>query len=101
VFELIALFALVAGAITIFCAIGLVLFLVKLVFKIVLIPIKLAGGLVLGILGVIAAIVLGLIALPILAVLVPLFAVVAVVGCVLAVIAAIGWLGFHTLAWIF
>ena len=100
-FELIALFALVAGAVAIFGAIGLVLFLVKLVFKIVLLPIKLASGLILGVLGIIAAVALGLIALPILAVLVPVLAVVAAVGCVVAVIAAIGWVGFHTLAWIF
>src|SRR5688572_8047463 len=54
VFELIALFALVAGAVALFGAIGLVLCLVKLVFHIVLIPIKLASGLILGTLGIIA-----------------------------------------------
>ncbi len=48
-----------------------VLLLVKLVFKIVLFPIKLAGGLIFGVLGVIGAIVLAVVALPLLAVLIP------------------------------
>ena len=97
----IALLALMAGAMTVFAAVAVVLFLVKLVFKIALFPIKLAGGLIFGVLGVIAAIVLAVVALPLLAVLIPVLAVVAIVGCVLAAIAGVCWLGFHTLAWIF
>ncbi len=63
----IALFALVAGAMTVFAAIAVVSLVVKLVFKIVLFPFKLAGGLVFGVLGVIGAIVLAVVALPLLA----------------------------------
>jgi hypothetical protein len=101
VLEFIATFALIAAATAVFAGFALVLFLVKLVFKVALIPIKLAGGLILGILGVVAAVVLAVVALPLLAVLVPIAAVVAIVGCVVAAIGAVCWLGFHTLAWIF
>ena len=97
----IATFAVIAAAVTIFAVVGLLLFLVKLVFKVALFPIKLAGGLILGTLGVIAAVVVGIVALPLLAVLVPVIAVVAAVGCVVAAIAAVCWLGVQTLAWIF
>jgi hypothetical protein len=97
----IALLALMAGAMTVFAAAAVVLFVVKLVFKIALFPIKLAGGLVFGILGVIGAILLAVLALPLLAVLVPVLAVVTIVCCVVAAIAGVCWLGFHTLAWIF
>ena len=97
----IALFALVAAATMVFAGFALLLFVVKLVFKIALFPIQLAGGLILGVLGVIAAVVLAVVALPLLAVLVPIVAAVAVVGCVVAAIGAVCWLGFHTLAWIF
>jgi hypothetical protein len=101
VLEFIATFAVIAVAMTIFAVFGLLLFLVKLVLKVALFPIKLAGGLILGVLGVIAAIALGIVALPLLALLIPVLAVVAAVGCVVAVVAGICWVGFHTLAWIF
>ena len=97
----IATFAVIAAAVTIFAVFGLLLFLVKLVFKVALVPIKLAGGLILGVLGLIAAIAFGVVALPLLALLVPVLAVVAAIGCVVAVVAGICWVGFHTLAWIF
>ena len=100
-FGFIALLALMAGAMTICAAIAVVVLLVKLVFKVALFPIKLAGGLIFGVLGVIGAILFAVVALPLLAVLVPVLAVVAIVGGVLAAIAGVCWLGFHTLAWIF
>ena len=98
---LIALAALITGAAVIAMTVGLVLLALKLVFKIVLFPFKLAGGLLFGVLGVIGAILLAVVALPLLAVLVPVIAVVAVVGCLFAAVAAVCWLGFQTLAWIF
>ena len=55
-FGFIALLALMAGAMTICAAIAVVVLVVKLVFNVVLFRIKLAGGLIFGILGVIAAI---------------------------------------------
>jgi hypothetical protein len=100
-FGLIALFALMAGGVALFAAFAIVLLVIKLVFKIALFPIKLAGGLIFGVLGLIAAVVVAVVALPLLAVLVPVLAAVAVVGTVLATVAGICWLGFHTLAWIF
>jgi len=100
-FGLIALFAMMAGAVTLFAALAVVLFAIKLVFRIALFPIKLAGGLVFGVVGLIAAVVVGVVAVPLLAVLVPVLAAVALVGTVLAMVAGVCWLGFHTLAWIF
>jgi hypothetical protein len=101
VFELIALFTLLAGAATVLVAMAVVVGLVKLMWKIVLFPFKLAGGLLLGVLGVVGALVLGVLGVALFAALVPVAAVVGVLGFVVALIAAIGWLGFHTLAWIF
>ena len=53
-----ALVALVAGAAAIAMAVGVVLLVLKLVFKIVLFPIKLAGGLLFGVLSLIGVILL-------------------------------------------
>ena len=100
-FEILTFFAFFFGIVVLVLALSVVALLLKLLFKIAVIPLKLAGGLLVGALALFVLIPLTLFAVPVAVLAIPALVVVAVICSVLCVLAAMMWLGFHTLAWIF
>lgn len=99
-FEALALLAFIAVAGVVVLALVAAGFLFKILFKLVLLPIKLVGGLVLGVLGVVLAVPLLLLALPLLVVALPIVLVGGLLCMGLFLVCGVLWLGCHAFAWI-
>ena len=100
-FEILTFFAFFFGIVVLVLALSVVALLLKLLFKIAVIPLKLAGGLLVGALALFVLIPLTLFAVPVAVLAIPALVVVAGIGAVLWVLAAMMCLGVHTLAGIF
>ena len=95
--EIFAVFMLVASAAIVAFAIIAIGWVLKMVFKIALFPIKLVAGLFLGVLGLVVALPLLVVGLPLLILAIPVF----VVGALIFACCVLCWLAFQALAFIF
>lgn len=95
-FEVLGLLIVLAGAGVVLLALVAVAFVLKILFKLLLLPVKLAGGLLLGLL--VAPLVL--LALPLAVVAIPIVLVGMALCAGLLLACGIVWLGCHAFAWI-